>query len=162
MNPIRVFIHGLESSSQGTKGVYFREKFPDMIIEDFPGPFGTRMDKLNHLLSEKSDLILVGSSYGGLMAAVYAFKNEPKVRKLILLAPALNLEEFKPYLERSLHIPAMVYHGRRDDVVPPESVHEIARKVFKNLQHSLVEDDHSLHDTFGGMDWDRLLTITNA
>ena len=157
MNLTRVFIHGLESSSQGTKGVFFREKYPDMIIEDFPGPFQERMVKLNNLLLEKTDILLIGSSYGGLMAAVYALNNERKVKKLILLAPALNLEELKPYLERKLSIPTMIFHGIYDDVVPPESVHAIAQQIFSNLQHHLVEDDHSLHDTFETMNWDELL-----
>jgi pimeloyl-ACP methyl ester carboxylesterase len=157
MIPTKVFIHGLESSGQGTKGMFFRENFPDMIIDDFFGPFMERMDKLYHLLLKKTDLILVGSSYGGLMAAVYTLNNEMKVRKLILLAPALNLEEFKPYLNKKSHVPVKIYHGRRDDVVPPESVHDTARKVFIDLQYHLVEDDHSLHDTFTSMNWDRLL-----
>jgi pimeloyl-ACP methyl ester carboxylesterase len=157
MNLTRVFIHGLESSSQGTKGVFFREKYPDMIIEDFPGSFQERMVKLNNLLLEKTDILLIGSSYGGLMAAVYALNNERKVKKLILLAPALNLEELKPYLERKLSIPTMIFHGTYDDVVPPESVHTIARMIFSNLQHHLVEDDHSLHDTFENMNWVELL-----
>ena len=61
----RVFIHGLESSSKGTKGVFFRERYPDMIIEDFHGTLEQRMDKLNSLLYKKSSLIMVGSSYGG-------------------------------------------------------------------------------------------------
>ena len=32
MDVTRVFIHGLESSSRGTKGVFFRDRYPDMII----------------------------------------------------------------------------------------------------------------------------------
>ncbi|MBT8490511.1 MAG: alpha/beta hydrolase, partial [Deltaproteobacteria bacterium] len=94
MHNTRVFIHGLESSSQGTKGIYFRERYPDMIIEDYPGSFEERMLKLNKVLSDKKDLILVGSSYGGLMASVFTCTNEERVTRLILLAPALNLEEF--------------------------------------------------------------------
>jgi pimeloyl-ACP methyl ester carboxylesterase len=157
MNSTRVFIHGLESSSQGTKGAFFREKYPDMIIGDFFGPFENRMDKLQNLILGKTDLILVGSSYGGLMAAIYTFNNERKVRKLILLAPALNLVEFNPYLKKKLHIPVTIYHGRHDDVVLPDPVHDIARMVFTDLQYHLVEDDHSLHETFKGMNWNRLL-----
>jgi pimeloyl-ACP methyl ester carboxylesterase len=75
----RVFIHGLESSSQGTKGVFFREHYPDMIIEDFGGPLGERMEALNRLLMDRNDLILLGSSFGGLMAALYACENENRV-----------------------------------------------------------------------------------
>ena len=122
MKPARVFIHGLESSGMGTKGVFFRDKYPEMIIEDFVGSFKDRMEKLNEILSGKTSLILVGSSYGGLMAAVYAFNNEKSVKKLILLAPALDLFEFEPYLGRQLLLPVVIYHGRDDDVVSPSAV----------------------------------------
>ena len=158
MGLTRVFIHGLESSSQGAKGVFFRLKYPDMIIEDFIGAFQERMNTLNKLLMNKTDLVLVGSSYGGLMATVYTCNNEEKIKKLILLAPALNIEEFTMvYLHRKLHIPAVIYHGKNDDVVPPSSVKKIARRIFTNLHHTMVDDDHSLHRTFSLMDWDMLL-----
>lgn len=157
MKSTRVFIHGLESSSMGTKGVFFRDKYPDMIIEDFVGTFKERMEKLNKLLSGKAPLILVGSSYGGLMATAYAFNNERSIKKLILLAPALDIYEFEPYLGRQLLVPAVIYHGRDDDVVSPPSVRDIARKLFRNLDYHLVDDDHSLHTTFSLMNWDDLL-----
>jgi pimeloyl-ACP methyl ester carboxylesterase len=157
MKPTRVFIHGLESSSMGTKGIFFRDKYPDMIIEDFVGTFKERMEKLNKLLSGKAPLILVGSSYGGLMATLYAFNNEKRIKKLILLAPALDIYEFEPYLGRQLSVPAVIYHGRDDDVVSPSSVKDIARNLFANLDYHLVDDDHSLRTTFSLMSWDDLL-----
>jgi hypothetical protein len=80
MNFTRLFIHGLESSGQGTKGMFFRGKYPDMIIEDFRGLFEERMKKLNEILLNKRDLILIGSSFGGLMAAIFACNNEDKVK----------------------------------------------------------------------------------
>jgi len=159
MPPTRVFIHGLESTSKGTKGEFFRNKFPDMLLEDFTGPLDQRMDRLNRLLENKTDLVLVGSSYGGLMAAIYACRNTRTVRKLILLAPALDLTDFQPYLNRSIDLPVVLYHGRFDAVVPPEAVQIIARKVFSNLDYHAVDDDHSLHHTFSGMAWDDLLHI---
>lgn len=157
MKPKRVFIHGLESSSQGTKGIFFRDRYPDMLIEDYFGSFKQRMAKLNALLSNIPEVILVGSSYGGLMATIYAFHNEQKVRKLILLAPALTRHEFQPYLGRTLHIPVFLYHGAKDDVVPPSPVKTIAESVFTHLHYQSVDDDHSLHKTFRLMDWDTLL-----
>jgi len=159
MNPLRVFIHGLESSSQGTKGVYFREKFPDMLIEDYTGLLEERMAKLRGLLAGKKDLILVGSSFGGLMAAIYACENERSVKRLILLAPALDLHYFKSHAEKRLSLPVWIYHGKEDDVVPPAPVEKIARKVFTSLSYHLVDDDHSLHKTFPSMEWDRLLAV---
>jgi len=157
MNDTRVFIHGLESSSQGTKGVFFRKRYPDMVIEDFPGTFEQRMDKLKSLLSEKASLILVGSSYGGLMAAVYGFNNKDRVKKLILLAPALICREFNLYLRKRTDIPVIIFHGKNDAVVPLASVHEIAHKVFENLTFNTVDDDHILSKTFKSMDWENLL-----
>jgi len=159
MSSTHVFIHGLESTSHGTKGEFFRNKFPDMILEDFTGPLDQRMDRLNHLLKNKADLVLVGSSYGGLMAAIYACRTPLTVRKLILLAPALDLADFQPYLTCRIDIPVVLYHGLLDDVVPPEAVQIIARKVFSNLDYHAVDDDHSLHHTFSGMAWDDLLHV---
>ncbi|HUH66645.1 MAG TPA: alpha/beta fold hydrolase [Syntrophales bacterium] len=157
MKPRRVFIHGLDSSGMGTKGLFFRNKYPDTIVEDFVGPFKDRMEKLKRILSGKTPLILVGSSYGGLMAAVYALNSQDRVEKLILLAPALNIVEFEPYLEKKTSVPVVIFHGRDDDVVSPGEVEKIARRVFTNLDHHLVDDDHSLHKTFSLMDWDALL-----
>jgi len=34
-----VFIHGLESTSQGNKAQFFRKSFPQMIVEDYTGDF---------------------------------------------------------------------------------------------------------------------------
>ena len=153
-----VFIHGLESTAQGTKGQFFRQFFPQMIIEDYTGDFATRMRKLDTLFSGKNDLILVGSSYGGLMATQYAIDNEDKVKKMILLAPALNLQEFKPPVHAKLPLPVIIYHGTGDDIVDPYNVKTIALKYFSNLEHHLVDDDHSLHKTFPILDWKKLLT----
>lgn len=153
----RAFIHGLESSSRGTKGTFFRERYPDMIIEDYFGEFSQRMEKLEDFLAKKNNLILVGSSYGGLMAAVYACLHERRVNKLILLAPALHLEPYKPFQDKTLHMPITIFHGLQDDVVPLEKVRTVARKLFINHKFNAVEDDHSLHNTFAALDWDTLL-----
>ncbi len=152
-----VFIHGLESTAQGAKGKYFAEHFPQMMIEDFTGDLESRMKKLRGLLSGKNDLIMVGSSYGGLMAVQYAMENEDRVKKMILLAPALNLPEFQTFEKKQLRIPVIVYHGTGDDVVDPHKVKEIALKYFSRLEHHFVEDDHPLRETFPRLDWQSLL-----
>jgi pimeloyl-ACP methyl ester carboxylesterase len=159
MSITRAFIHGLESSSGGTKGTYFSKGYFDMIVEDYVGTLDERMNKLNDTLEDKKDLILVGSSYGGLMAAIYACENEWKVKKLILLAPALNLDEFKPYLLKKIDIPVIAYHGSQDDVVPLEPVKKIAMLIFPNILYNTVNDDHPLSTTFPTFDWDDLLEI---
>jgi pimeloyl-ACP methyl ester carboxylesterase len=158
----RVFIHGLDSSSRGTKGSFFRERYPGMLLEDYSGPLEERMAKLERDLAGKKDLILVGSSYGGLMAALFACGNESRVRRLVLLAPALGHAEFDACSRKPLQIPVTLYHGRSDIVVPPEPTRQIAVRLFGNLDHHLVEDDHSLHLIFSSLDWDGLLEIEHG
>ena len=159
-NFTRVFIHGLDSSSRGTKGTFFRARYPGMLISDFSGPLEERMEQLEQGLDGKNDLILVGSSYGGLMAALYACKNEARIRRLILLAPALGHADFSPYFAKPLELPVTLYHGRHDIVVPPEPTRRIAERIFGNLENHLVDDDHNLHLVFPKLDWDMLLETT--
>jgi pimeloyl-ACP methyl ester carboxylesterase len=158
-NTTRIFIHGLDSNSKGTKGSFFRERFEGMILEDYTGPLEERMAKLERDLTKRSDLIIVGSSYGGLMAALFAYGNESRVRRLILLAPALDHGDFSGFSRQPLQIPVTLYHGRFDTVVPVEPTHEIAVQLFMNLDHYIVEDDHSLHLTFPNLEWNGLLEI---
>ncbi len=153
----RVFIHGLDSSSRGTKGTFFHERYPEMIMDDFSGSLEQRMAQLGRNLATKSNLILVGSSYGGLMAAQFACKNESRIRRLILLAPALEHSDFSPYYATPLELPVTLYHGRQDVVVPPEPTRLIAERLFLKLENHLVDDDHNLHLVFPMLDWDSLL-----
>ncbi len=155
---LRIFIHGLESNNQGTKAIYFREKFPGMLTPNFPGPMDERMARLREIVSGQNGILLVGSSFGGLMASIFAMENEPSVSKLILLAPAINLMEFTPYRERKTLMPVHIYHGRQDEVIPISDVEEVARQVFSTLTFHAVDDDHYLHKTFNTIDWDSLLT----
>ena len=154
---LRIFIHGLESNNQGTKAIYFREKFPGMLTPNFPGPLDERMARLQAILSGKSDILMVGSSFGGLMASIFAMENEPSVSKLILLAPAINLMEFTSYRQRKILMPVHIYHGRQDEVIPISDVEEVAKQVFSNLTFNTVDDDHYLHKIFKTIDWDSLL-----
>jgi pimeloyl-ACP methyl ester carboxylesterase len=160
MNDItRVFIHGLDSSSQGTKGSYFRKRYPEMLIGDYFGTLKERMDKLLKDMANNDNLIIVGSSYGGLMATIFACMNESRVRRLILLAPALFYSDFSVYCKKPLQIPVTVYHGNNDTVVLPEPTREIAKVLFRDLDYRLVVDDHSLHMVFPKLDWDSLLEV---
>jgi len=158
MEPLRIFIHGLESNNQGTKAVYYRKNFPGMLTPNFPGPLDDRMAALYALLSGKSDIVLVGSSFGGLMASMFAMDNEQRVKRLILLAPAINLVEFSPYRDRTIGIPVHIYHGWQDDVIPIEEVERVAGQVFSNHTFHAVDDDHYLHKTFEKIEWQPLLT----
>lgn len=157
MKHFTIFIHGQESSSQGTKGVFFRNLFPEMIIPDFTGDVSERMLKLNELLKDKEEIMMIGSSLGGLMAALYTFENKKKIKKLILLAPAINLPEFNPYVSQTISIPVYVFHGREDELLPLKDIQDISKKVFTNLKFMVLDDDHRLSRKFTSIDWANLL-----
>ena len=152
-----IFIHGQESSSKGTKGLFFRDIAPQMIIPDFVGDLSNRMSRLYEILRGRSALTIIGSSLGGLMAGLYSFQNPDKVKKLILLAPALNLPEFEPYLSETLTVPVSVFHGKNDEVISCQAIEVIAERVFPNLSFTVLNDDHRLTTTFAKIDWPQLL-----
>jgi pimeloyl-ACP methyl ester carboxylesterase len=130
-----------------------------MLMEDYYGSVEERMAQLEGNLSGKGNLILVGSSFGGLMATIFACRNEIHVRRLILLAPALGHADLSACSRQPLEIPVTLYHGRFDDVVSPWTTRQIAARLFAHLDHHLVEDDHNLHRIFPTLDWNNLLEI---
>jgi pimeloyl-ACP methyl ester carboxylesterase len=155
---IRIFVHGLESSNQGTKARFFREKYPDMVIPNFAGPLQKRLEKLEQVLSGDGAVTLVGSSFGGLMATIFAMDHPSRAKKLILLAPALPMLEALPdKRERTVSSPVWLYHGTEDTLLPPDTVVPIARRIFTDLHLHEVEDDHMLHNTYRDIPWEELL-----
>lgn len=154
---IRIFLHGLDSSGFGTKGRFFADRFPDMLRPDFDGSLSERLNRLRMIVSGYNDLIVVGSSFGGLMATCLAKEQPEYIKRLILLAPALNFKEFKPP-KNKLAIETLLVIGRHDTVTAPSIVIPAAEATFANLHTTVVDDDHLLHHTFREMDWPRLLS----
>ena len=151
----RIFIHGLESSSQGTKAVFFRGRYPDMILPTFEGELQERMGTLQDLLSGRSAIRMVGSSFGGLMATLFAMREPSKLVRMVLLAPAIH--RIEPRENGPIHVPTTIYHGTQDTVIPLDGVQRVAHGIFTHLDFHAVDDDHFLHRTFKTLDWDRLL-----
>jgi pimeloyl-ACP methyl ester carboxylesterase len=153
-----IFLHGLESSSQTYKAGVIRRYFPELIVPDFTGPLEERMKALYPILGDNKNWTIIGSSFGGLMGAIFTCEHPDQVRKLVLLAPALMLPEFASYSDRGpVSVPTTVIHGRQDTVVPLEEVREIAQKVFSNLTYHIVDDDHRLHVATEMLDWKTIL-----
>jgi len=152
----RLFLHGLDSSGFGTKGQYFAETYPDMLRPDFDGSLAERMERLRAIVADLRDLIIVGSSFGGLMATCLAVEQPNGVKRLVLLAPALNFTEYQPPPAK-LAMPTILVIGRHDTVTPPDLVVPAAQNTFAMLETVIVDDDHLLHDSFRHLDWNTLL-----
>jgi len=96
-----------------------------------------------HWWVDSARVAVVGSSFGGLAALLFAAQNPDFLSALVLIAPALNLceadnlpqllpdfkNEFyeetraqKPFdAARKVTIPTLVIQGDADDLVPPET-----------------------------------------
>lgn len=158
LNAKLIYLHGLESSSQSGKARQFAQLFPGMHTPDFSGTFEERMKQLYPILGNQKDWTIIGSSFGGLMGAVFTCRHPDQVRKLVLLAPALMLPEFTSEHFRPIDIPTVLVHGMQDDIVPPRLAREIAQEVFQNLEYIPVEDGHRLHRAFEVLDWNKILS----
>lgn len=153
-----IFLHGLDSSSKGNKASFFRNLYPEMIIPDFSGSLAERMRSLHAILNGLEDTIMIGSSFGGLMATIYAMENPAAVDRLVLLSPALNFPELSRYPIRLIENPAWLVIGRNDTVTPPADVLPVARNIFINLRYEEVDDNHMLAETFRNIDWKAALS----
>ncbi|MBU1641709.1 MAG: alpha/beta fold hydrolase [Proteobacteria bacterium] len=154
--PTTLFLHGLDSSSRGSKGRFFQSHFPAVNCPDFSGNLDQRLAQLSALCSGIGDLVLIGSSLGGLMASSFAIANPERVSRLILLAPALNFPGFAPPVQK-IDVPTLLVMGRDDTVCPPKLVEPLAAATFSNLEVRLGEDDHLLRRMFLALEWPTLL-----
>lgn len=148
-----IFIHGLESSSRGRKARYFREHFPGMLVPDFTGDLACRLASLEDVLAGCRDLILIGSSFGGLMATIFASRHQKMIKKMILLAPALNFPESKARRIEKITLPCWLHIGNNDTITPPAEVIPAAIRIFRDLHLNVTDDDHFLKKTFAGINW---------
>lgn len=127
-----------------------------MLRPDFQGTLEKRLTQLYGIVAEQTELAVVGSSFGGLMAARLAIDRPEQARRLILLAPALNFHEYR-VPKRPIAAETVLVIGAGDVVTPPAIVIPAAEASFSNLTVNIVDDDHLLHRTYQQLDWDYLL-----
>lgn len=152
-----IFIHGLEGTSRGVKATLLRKLYPEIKTPDFTGSLEERMEQLLSVINQTDNWPMVGSSLGGLMAALFAARRPHQVRKLVLLAPALIWPGFAASLTAPIETPTILYHGQRDELIPLQQVREIASKIFNKLEFIIVDDDHGLYQTVHQIDWREIL-----
>lgn len=152
-----IFIHGLEGTSQGEKARLLRSIFPSILTPDFTGLLEDRMQSLRGTLGDDRGWVIIGSSFGGLMAAIFACERPAQVDQLILLAPALLWPDFAASLPAPVDVPAIIYHGTQDSILPIQPSRQLAQKIFRNLDFRTVDDDHGLYKTVHTIDWQGLI-----
>jgi pimeloyl-ACP methyl ester carboxylesterase len=157
ISPRLLFIHGKDGSSQGFKVQYLRQFYPELLAPDFPGDFWQRMARLEQVIGATTGWTLIGSSMGGLMAAVFACQHPGQVARLVLLAPALAFIDLTQTPLPPSDVPTVIYHGRQDDVVPLEGTRQVAEQLFPTLAFHVVEATHDLNPLMATIDWPALL-----
>jgi pimeloyl-ACP methyl ester carboxylesterase len=189
-----VYLHGFASSPQSGKACFFAERFrelgvpfvaPQLDEGNFEGlTIGGQLRVVEKAVGGEP-VVLMGSSLGGYIAALYAARSV-QVDKLVLLAPAFQFptrwrarysaEELELWRRRgtipffhygfkeerdlgfqivedaqkyedepAFHQPALVLHGRKDDVVPVELSRAFA-EGHPNVTLRLFDSGHELTD----------------
>lgn len=137
------FLHGLESGPIGTKSLALQSAFGAVLAPDCRGmlDIDERLAHVERVLAEVDDeLVLVGSSFGGLMAALVADRQPHRVRASLLLAPALHA----PGVESVRWVPSWcrILHAPADAIVPFSA--SVAFGARLQVPVEAVDDDHRL------------------
>ncbi len=162
-----IFIHGLESSGNGFKGTYLKSVIPEILTPNFKkferkltlySLLKARMGQLDLILKKKNSWTIIGSSFGGLMATLYALRNPEKIERLILLAPFLGTLMLQIDNILPLDIPTIIFHGKHDEIAQYKASREQAYQLFTKLEFNTTEDDHDLNKTITTLNWSKLIT----
>jgi len=142
-----LFAHGLEGSPQGTKVRFLRDAGLDVVAPDLQGLALAARVEIIETLSKDGGLLLAGSSYGGLTAAIVAARHPDRFTGLCLLAPALLMDE-PPARPDTLCAPpglhTIVIHGRQDDVCDLAGSRRYASRSGPHVELIEVDDGHRL------------------
>lgn len=137
------FFHGLESGPHGSKYHLMKQKYAELESPNFQNMDLTqRLAVASKLTEDKTDLTLVGSSFGGLLAArLYSLFPE-RISNLLLLAPAVHTEEGGKVARMPSAANVRVLHGYDDEVVPYDKVAAFCQRF--ELPLTSVADSHRL------------------
>jgi pimeloyl-ACP methyl ester carboxylesterase len=142
-----VFSHGKDSEPWGSKIVAMAQvaRAHGLMVEsvDYRGiddPFERGQRLLDVCGSLPGELVLVGSSLGGLISAVVS--TQVPTRGMFLLAPAFYMPGYERHTPEPAQCPLTIVHGWNDEVVPAENSIVYARQ-YKATLH-LIDSDHRL------------------
>jgi predicted esterase YcpF (UPF0227 family) len=156
------YIHGYNSSPTGAKGTLFKETLHAVPITYRTGPPETLvipqcLQTISEAIKDDSNVILIGSSFGGFLAATTAL-HHATVREMILLNPAIipphtnlrKIQEMPPQLflqmmrpelfEQKIPAAISILRGTDDAVVPDQWVLTFAKAQEASIR--FLHDDH--------------------
>ncbi len=137
------FFHGLESGPHGSKYQAMAKHY-DVISPDFRDQdLETRLRTAEEATREHTDAILVGSSFGGLVAALLYDQYPERFASYLLLAPAIHYELAANISQTPPT--GTIIHGTQDEIIPIEPVRLFAKDHALNFIE--VEDGHRLADS---------------
>jgi pimeloyl-ACP methyl ester carboxylesterase len=141
-----IYLHGFASGPQSSKAQFFRRRFeergiamqiPDLSEGNFEGLTITGQLRVIERIPSAGD-ILIGSSMGGYLAALYAARH-PEVTKLVLLAPAFGFARRWPLRLGE----AKVAEWRRTGWLP---LYHYGDKMERRVGYQLLEDAAQYED----------------
>ncbi len=143
-----VFAHGLEGSPQGNKSRRLRALGLPCVVPDMGGvPLLGRVALLERA-TRAGGVLLVGSSYGGLVAALVAQAHPERFTGMVLCAPALGWVEAPNLDPQALvaptGLPVTIIHGLNDDIVPIEQSRDYRDRSPAGITLLEVDDGHAL------------------
>ena len=146
-----VWAHGLWGSPNGSKVTAVRESGIEVISPDFNEMELVDRVELLEKTIEMGEVVLAGSSWGGLACALTAQKKPDKLKGLLLLAPALHYPEPPNDNPDNLiapdGIPVTIIHSKTDDIVPISASKDYAKRSGNNVNLIVVEDSHVLENS---------------
>ena len=159
------YIHGYQSEPNSTKGKLLKEKlntipirYRDCKPEELK--ISDAIKKIKQQIQNDNNIILIGSSLGGLLAAKTALQLPNNIRQLILLNPAIipptqyitKIQNLPEHILKEMQDPQLfkqkikpkiyIILGTMDDIVPNWWSVEFAKTQEATIQ--FLHDDHSL------------------
>ena len=136
------FFHGRESGPRGAKYRALVDAGFEVVSPDFTGmeTAAERLALAEQVTDGMTGITLVGSSMGGLVAALLANKHPERVGKLFLLAPAVHWMEAKSITK--LPADTLVFKAMDDTIIPETALEDFIEK--HNLWCIPLGDDHRL------------------
>jgi predicted peptidase len=151
-----VFLHGLESGPRGSKFQSLAAAFANVTAPDTEGVLDVdeRLRCIEEALAGQQRLLLIGSSFGGLMACLFADRHPDRVAASVLLAPALH-DRTAQWVSTISRVPerCVIIHGVGDSVVPIAASRVFAKQFELELVE--VDDGHRLANSH-----DRIIAST--